>query len=645
MANYSKTTNFGTKDSLPTGDSQKIIRGAEFDTEFDNIATAITSKLDSPASSANVNFLQSGATAVSRTVESKLKDVVSVKDFGAVGDGVTNDATSIQNALNSAAIGAEVFFPATTSGYYAVSTTITIPPGVSVMMEQPALYTGSSNVSIITIGNQQTISQFCSYRIGAVRQTRTWGNDAAVGVKMINVQHCRAEIFEATNNTIGVLATGDSTGVSPSAARGFAYNDISFGEIRNNKYAVVLESKGGSGSAVGYINENAWRNGNFVNDSGVFTTTSRYGALIRSADGAYVNNNNNVFIKPCFQLGEPTGGAESVAFLVEDGLFNSVIKGRFEANSIAARFSGSSARNYVDAGYLDESEFVYEEIETASENWVTRPNRSSFETLSKEIYALTDIASLARGTSGTRVMVPGASWTQSGAATRLAYSGTSVTYDSNYITVPGSRGIGFYVNTETVKEFVVYRRGSAGGRVGVTPYDSGNSIITTAGTVSGSISATLSYTSSYGGAWVTGNDNLNPVYFKVSSSTSYVWVFVTGGTGSAVLSDISICSSPYVGETRAYSGFQTNFLYNSATWDPASVAAGASATTTVTVTGADLGDAVSVSFSVSLSGCSLTAYVSSSDTVTVVLSNNTAGAVDLGSGTLRVAVTKPYAPA
>lgn len=100
MSNYSKTTNFGTKDTLPTGDSQKIIRGAEFDTEFDNIATAITSKLDSPASSANVNFLQSGATAVSRTVESKLRDVVSVKDFGAVGDGVTNDTTALLNFFN-----------------------------------------------------------------------------------------------------------------------------------------------------------------------------------------------------------------------------------------------------------------------------------------------------------------------------------------------------------------------------------------------------------------------------------------------------------------------------------------------------------------------------------------------------------------
>ena len=44
MSNYTKTTDFEAKDSLPSGDSGKIIRGSEFETEFDNISTAIASK-------------------------------------------------------------------------------------------------------------------------------------------------------------------------------------------------------------------------------------------------------------------------------------------------------------------------------------------------------------------------------------------------------------------------------------------------------------------------------------------------------------------------------------------------------------------------------------------------------------------------
>lgn len=82
------------------------------------------------------------------------------------------------------------------------------------------------------------------------------------------------------------------------------------------------------------------------------------------------------------------------------------------------------------------------------------------------------------------------------------------------------------------------------------------------------------------------------------------------------------------------------FLTGSKTHDWASVADGAQATTTVTVTGAALGDFAAATMDVSLVGTMLTAYVSATDTATVVLQNESGGAVDLASGTLRVAVRK-----
>jgi hypothetical protein len=47
MANYTKSTNFATKDSLSSGNPLKIVKGTEIDTEFNNIQTAIATKSDS----------------------------------------------------------------------------------------------------------------------------------------------------------------------------------------------------------------------------------------------------------------------------------------------------------------------------------------------------------------------------------------------------------------------------------------------------------------------------------------------------------------------------------------------------------------------------------------------------------------------
>ncbi len=47
MSNYTKTTNFTAKDTLPTGNAAKIIKGTDFDIEFDALVTAVASKANS----------------------------------------------------------------------------------------------------------------------------------------------------------------------------------------------------------------------------------------------------------------------------------------------------------------------------------------------------------------------------------------------------------------------------------------------------------------------------------------------------------------------------------------------------------------------------------------------------------------------
>ncbi len=93
-------------------------------------------------------------------------------------------------------------------------------------------------------------------------------------------------------------------------------------------------------------------------------------------------------------------------------------------------------------------------------------------------------------------------------------------------------------------------------------------------------------------------------------------------------------------EERYITATQQNFT-GSTTYDAPSIASGAAASTTVTATSAALGDQVTgISLGVSAGGLVLTGYVSAAHTVTVVLQNPTAAAIDLASTTLAVTVQK-----
>ena len=85
----------------------------------------IASDLSASSGASLVGFLQSGTGATARTTQAKLRDVVSVKDFGAVGDGVTDDTAAIQAAITFAAtrslVGGIVYLP---PGSYKTSSTI-----------------------------------------------------------------------------------------------------------------------------------------------------------------------------------------------------------------------------------------------------------------------------------------------------------------------------------------------------------------------------------------------------------------------------------------------------------------------------------------------------------------------------------------
>lgn len=79
MSNYTKATNFTAKDTLPSGDSNKIIKGQEIDTELTAVAAAVASKADinsptftgtptAPTAASGTNSTQIATTAFATTV-------------------------------------------------------------------------------------------------------------------------------------------------------------------------------------------------------------------------------------------------------------------------------------------------------------------------------------------------------------------------------------------------------------------------------------------------------------------------------------------------------------------------------------------------------------------------------------------------
>lgn len=68
MSNYTKTTNFATKDSLPSGNAGKIVKGTEINTEFDNIATAIATKAEANSPTLTGTITLSGTVTGSGTI-------------------------------------------------------------------------------------------------------------------------------------------------------------------------------------------------------------------------------------------------------------------------------------------------------------------------------------------------------------------------------------------------------------------------------------------------------------------------------------------------------------------------------------------------------------------------------------------------
>jgi hypothetical protein len=174
-------------------------------------------------SAAKSTFTQAGTGAVARTVDSKLKDVVSVKDFGAVGDGVADDTAALNAAAAAAGVAKKALL--VPAGVYKTTAPWVIPPRVYVKGESHSVQPGYDpgnlwNYGAIIFkahtGNAITKTGSIPYdtaapieniTISSNRTTYPGGNGFVLdSVGAANLLHCRAFGIGGDSFVIGVSA-------------------------------------------------------------------------------------------------------------------------------------------------------------------------------------------------------------------------------------------------------------------------------------------------------------------------------------------------------------------------------------------------------------------------------------------------------
>lgn len=323
---------------LPTK-TQRAGKVLGFDEDGDPVAVSAEGTMAAP------DYTASGTGAVTRTSAGKFADVVSVKDFGAVGDGLTDDTLAIQKALSA---GYHVYVP---EGTYLVTSTIGLTSSQSLYGAGQASVIKAQSTAFNTIEVTGKHTQISNLRI----------ESGAVALKFYG------SATECTQNNVhDVVISGASTGIQLDG-----YNDTNKPCYWNNFSRILIEQPTLHGVHLTLSGAGDTPNANRfhmvrVYSKGASTTGSGFYIEDGSFNNAFVDceaNVNGPTADSCFRLGSGSNKTLIVNLLCEST--NVVPNIKLDSGSVETSIFNLSAESN-GAAILDNSGGAYDAYNAGS---------------------------------------------------------------------------------------------------------------------------------------------------------------------------------------------------------------------------------------------------------------------------------------
>lgn len=588
---------------------------------------------------------------VPRTVEDKLAERLTARDFGATGDGVTDDGPALAAAMAAAAASGRVLVIG--EGTFRTNQPLILGGGAAgLIMHGTILYAGPDGATALTLGDGAAVRN-AAKRYEGLRVLRAtlsdWENEADIGLLLRNLDASQVEIRQVEGFTIGIRTQG--------VERGFEDSTLVLGRIVNNRIGldVRAETAGAWNTSVRYYG------GHFAIGSAVHPDKDRFGVRLSAAPGAYVAHNRHLFDGPGFELQAKDRPISGIPFLVEVNSRSVWARAlRMEGCSpFVARHTAAAQDHVYEVAWASQAYLVDVDY-TATATRVGAVVRAShqaaaFREASRDVAAVPNLRA-------ARIRWSNTEWGfEKLACLSSNVSGTPVTladfafpaldgfgFTSNGVVLTGGRGLGFVVDARTCREFALAVDADAP-RLAVMCFDTDRNLLPDTGTPLVRASGqSLVWNAS--ARWWQGSADMadatltRPQVVRLAPQVAYAIIGLVRVADDYEVRAMRLGCDPLFAPSLLYGQpglpHGARELVAEAVWDPPSIAAGASAQVSLPLPGARAGDFASAAFSLGTSGLVFLAQVASTDLVTVTAWNRSGVAIDLGSGTVRARVVK-----